>query len=228
MIDLHCHSSASDGSYSPKELINMAEKLNITHLALTDHDTTAGISEFMAQKSIVNRIPGIEISVEVEKGELHIVGLFIDINNKTLQEMEEEVQYYRRKRNEKMIAALSKLVKKNVKIGDLIDNPDSQLGRPHVAKYLLRNNIVTSIQEAFDLYLKDNSSLAFKKQQVSVDRALNVIKNESGYQDIFIPAMCQLSNSYREYYEALQKANEVFLRRYPDGQNRLLNDKKDK
>ena len=94
MIDLHCHSSASDGSYSPKELINMAEKLNITHLALTDHDTTAGISEFMAQKSIVNRIPGIEISVEVEKGELHIVGLFIDINNKTLQEMEEEVQYY--------------------------------------------------------------------------------------------------------------------------------------
>ena len=119
MIDLHCHSSASDGSYSPKELINMAEKLNITHLALTDHDTTAGISEFMAQKSIVNRIPGIEISVEVEKGELHIVGLFIDINNKTLQEMEEEVQYYRRKRNEKMIAALSKLVKKNVKIGDL-------------------------------------------------------------------------------------------------------------
>ena len=163
MIDLHCHSSASDGSYSPKELINMAEKLNITHLALTDHDTTAGISEFMAQKSIVNRIPGIEISVEVEKGELHIVGLFIDINNKTLQEMEEEVQYYRRKRNEKMIAALSKLVKKNVKIGDLIDNPDSQLGRPHVAKYLLRNNIVTSIQEAFDLYLKDNSSLAFKK-----------------------------------------------------------------
>ena len=194
MIDLHCHSSASDGSYSPKELINMAEKLNITHLALTDHDTTAGISEFMAQKSIVNRIPGIEISVEVEKGELHIVGLFIDINNKTLQEMEEEVQYYRRKRNEKMIAALSKLVKKNVKIGDLIDNPDSQLGRPHVAKYLLRNNIVTSIQEAFDLYLKDNSSLAFKKQQVSVDRALNVIKNAGGISIIAHPYTLKLEN----------------------------------
>ena len=59
-------------------------------------------------------------------------------------------------------------------------------------------------------------------------QSLRQFQNESGYQDIFIPAMCQLSNSYREYYEALQKANEVFLRRYPDGQNRLLNDKKDK
>ena len=180
MIDLHCHSLASDGSYSPKELVKMAEQLNISHLALTDHDTTAGIGEFMEQESTVKRIPGIEISVEVEKGELHIVGLFIDINDKSLKEMEEEVQYYRKKRNEKMLAALSKLVKKNVKIDDLVDNPNSQLGRPHVAKYLLRNNIVTSIQEAFDLYLKDGAELAFKKQQVSVERALNVIKNAGG------------------------------------------------
>lgn len=194
MIDLHCHSLASDGSYSPKELIKMAENLNITHLALTDHDTTAGIKEFMAVESSVVRIPGIEISVEKEKGELHIVGLFIDTSNKDLQEMEEEVQYYRKKRNEKMLAALSKLVKKNVKIEDLVDNPNSQLGRPHVAKYLLRNNIVTSIQEAFDLYLKDSASLAFKKQQVSVERALNVIKNAGGISIIAHPYTLKLED----------------------------------
>ena len=79
----------------------MAENLNVTHLALTDHDTTAGIKEFMAEESPVIRIPGIEISVENEKGELHIVGLFIDTENKELKKMEEEVQYYRKKRNEK-------------------------------------------------------------------------------------------------------------------------------
>ncbi len=194
MIDLHCHSLASDGSYTPKELIKMAENLNITHLALTDHDTTAGINEFMTQESNITRIPGIEISVEIDKGELHIVGLFIDISNKALKEMEEEVQYYRKKRNEKMLTALSKLVKKNVKIEDLLDNPSSQLGRPHVAKYLLKNNIVTSMQEAFELYLKDGAALAFKKQQVSVERALNVIKNAGGISIIAHPYTLKLED----------------------------------
>lgn len=194
MIDLHCHSTASDGSYQPKELIKMAEQLNITYLALTDHDTTAGISEFMAQESHVKRIPGIEISVEVKQGELHIVGLFIDICSRQLKEMEEEVQYYRKKRNEKMLAALSKLVKKNVKIEDLLDNTNSQLGRPHVAKYLLKNSIVSSMQEAFDLYLKDGASLAFKKRQVSVERALKVIKNAGGISIIAHPYTLKLED----------------------------------
>lgn len=198
MIDLHCHSLASDGSYSPLELINMAENLNITHLALTDHDTTAGLDEFLSYQSNVKRIPGIEISVEIDKGELHIVGLFIDRTNKSLMEMEEEVQHYRKKRNEKMLAALSKLVKKNVKIEDLVDNPNAQLGRPHVAKYLLRNNIVSSIQDAFDLYLKDGASLAFKKQQVSIERALSVIKSAGGISIMAHPYTLKLDDEKLE------------------------------
>ena len=78
-------------------------------------------------------------------------------------------------------------------------------------------------------YMKYTQTAEYKETSAfRMMQSLRQFQNESGYQDIFIPAMCQLSNSYREYYEALQKANEVFLRRYPDGQNRLLNDKKDK
>lgn len=192
MIDLHCHSTASDGSYTPCELVKKAEKLNITHFALTDHDTTDGIHEFINTKSSIKKIPGIEISVEILKGELHIVGLFIDINNKDLKDMEAEVKYYRIKRNEKMLAGLSKLVKKNIKISDLISNPNSQLGRPHVAKYLLKNNVVTSIQDAFDKYLQNGAPLAFKKQQVSVERAINVIKNAGGLSFVAHPYTLKL------------------------------------
>ena len=192
MIDLHCHSTASDGSYTPCELVKKAEKLNITHFALTDHDTTDGIHEFINTKSSIKKIPGIEISVEIPKGELHIVGLFIDINNKDLKDMEAEVKYYRIKRNEKMLAGLSKLVKKNIKISDLISNPNSQLGRPHVAKYLLKNNVVTSIQDAFDKYLQNGAPLAFKKQQVSMEMAINVIKNAGGLSFVAHPYTLKL------------------------------------
>ncbi len=207
MIDLHCHSTASDGSFSPTELVSMAEKLNITHFALTDHDTTEGIPEFMNMKSSIIRIPGIEISVEIPKGELHIVGLFIDINNKNLKEMEEEVKYYRKERNKKMIMALSKLVKKNIKIEDLTNNPNGQLGRPHVARYLLSNNVVNSIEEAFEKYLKNGAILAFKKQQVSIKRALNVIKDAGGLSFIAHPYTLKLEDDELEqtilYYKSL-------------------------
>lgn len=198
MIDLHCHSTASDGSYSPKELVKMAEKLNITHFALTDHDTTDGIEEFINVESSIERIAGIEISVEIPKGELHIVGLFIDIYNKDLIELTEEVKEYRKERNSKMMLSLSKLVKKNVKIEDLTTNPNGQLGRPHVAKYLLKNNIVSSIEEAFEKYLKNGAPLAFKKQQVACERAINVIKNAGGLSFVAHPYTLNLEDDKLE------------------------------
>lgn len=229
MIDLHCHSTASDGSYAPSELIKMAEKLNITHFALTDHDTTDGISEFINTKSDIKRIPGIEISVEIPKGELHIVGLFIDINNKDLKEMEEEVKYYRIKRNEKMLAGLSKLVKKNVKISDLISNPNAQLGRPHVARYLLKNNVVTSIQEAFEKYLQNGAPLAYKKQQVEVERALSVIKNAGGLSFVAHPYTLKLPDDellslMKEYKNIGLDGIEAFSSHNPEDKKNIYVD----
>lgn len=180
MIDLHCHSTASDGSYSPDELLKMAENLGITHLALTDHDTTDGLEQFFKNKSTVNRIPGIEISVYFEKGELHLVGLFVDRNNSELSIMEKEIKQYRKERNEKMLESLSKLLKRNVTINDLTSNPEGQLGRPHVAKYLVKNGVVATINDAFEQYLKDGGPLAVKKQHVPVSRAIDVIKKSGG------------------------------------------------
>lgn len=180
MIDLHCHSTASDGSYSPNELLKMAEDLGISHLALTDHDTTDGLEQFFKDKSTVNRIPGIEISVYFEKGELHLVGLFVDRSNSELAIMEKEIKHYRKERNEKMLKSLSKLLKKNVTINDLTSNPEGQLGRPHVAKYLVKNGIAATINDAFEQYLKDGGPLAVKKQHVPVSRAINVIKKSGG------------------------------------------------
>ena len=209
MIDLHCHSTASDGSFSPTELIRMAEEKGITHLALTDHDTTDGVREFLQVKTDIACIPGIEISVNYNNSELHMVGLFIDIDNKDLVQLEKEVKEYRKERNNNMIISLSKLVKKPVSISDLLDNPKSQLGRPHVAKYLVKNNIVGSYNEAFDLYLKDGAPLAVEKQRVSVERAINVIKSAGGLAIVAHPSTLNLSD--QELEELLIKYKHLGL-----------------
>lgn len=194
MLDFHCHSTASDGSFSPKELVSMAEKLGITHLALTDHDTTDGIAEFMSVKSDVVRIPGIEISVYFPSGELHLVGLFIDIHNKEFADLEKDVKNFRKERNVKMIAALSELMKKNVALEDLTDNPDGQLGRPHIAGYLVKNGIVSGVNEAFEMYLKDGARLAVPKKHVSIERAIKAVKSAGGISVLAHPSTLKLDD----------------------------------
>lgn len=198
MIDLHCHSTSSDGTYRPKDLVKMAEDLGISHLALTDHDTTDGLNELLNSDSNVIRIPGIEISVYFKKGELHLVGLFIDKNNTELSLMEKEIKQFRLERNDKMISNLSKLLKRNISINDLTDNPEGQLGRPHIAKFLVKNGVVPTINEAFEIYLKDGGLLSVKKQHVPIERAIQVIKKAGGLTIMAHPSTLKLDDEKLE------------------------------
>lgn len=180
MIDLHTHSLASDGTYSPAMLVKLASDLGITHLALTDHDTTDGIDEFLSVSCGVKLIPGIELSVDYPVGELHLVGLFIDKNTPDMVALIKEVKSYRAERNAKMLEKLSLLIKRRVPLSDLTDNPNGQLGRPHIAKYLVKNRIAATLQEAFSEYLADGGILSVPKQRIGMDRAFDVIKAAGG------------------------------------------------
>ena len=107
MIDLHCHSFASDGDFSPSKLLRIAEQNGVSALALTDHDTTSGLEEFLSTDSVVERIPGIELSCKLDgSNDVHIVGLYVDRLNPTLQETLAQI---RRWRNERAIVILEKL-----------------------------------------------------------------------------------------------------------------------
>ncbi len=221
MIDLHTHSTASDGTCSPAGLVKIASELGITHLALTDHDTTDGLEEFLSSTAEIRLIPGIELSVDYPVGELHLVGLFIDKDAPDMAALVKEVKGYRAERNGKMLEKLSALVKRKVMISDLTDNPEGQLGRPHMAKYLVKNGIVSTLQEAFSEYLADGRILSVPKRRISMDRAFGVIKAVGGVAVLAHPSTLGLGDHDLDELVKSCKAKgldalEVFSSHSPD------------
>lgn len=140
-IDLHVHSNYSDGTFSPKEIIALATKKNLSAIALTDHDTVAGIPDAVsaveALSAPLTLIPGTELSVEYEHHEIHLVGLFIDCNNKTLTEQMELFVSRRKHRNLEMIERFNK-AGIPMSLNDLNEgNEDTVITRAHFARYLI-------------------------------------------------------------------------------------------
>ena len=169
-VDLHCHSTASDGTLSPREVVRLAKESNLSALALTDHDTIAGIADASdeAKKLGIDFLPGIEISCEYPNpGTMHLLGYGIDPKSKTLHEMTEKLVTGRDERNVKIVDALQK---QNVAItlaeveavagGDVV-------GRPHIAQILVKKGYVSSIKHAFDKYLGQTGSAYFDKERLS-------------------------------------------------------------
>ena len=155
MIDLHTHSTASDGTFSPAELAAEAHKAGLSLFALTDHDTVAGVAEAQqAGKTLGIRVlPGIEISVEWQPGELHLLGLGIDSKNATLASLMQYAQEKRVERNRRIIEKFYEagIVIDEEKLAHIAGGP--VIGRPHFAKYLVESGKVKTIQDAFQKYL---------------------------------------------------------------------------
>jgi 3',5'-nucleoside bisphosphate phosphatase len=155
MIDLHTHSTFSDGSLTPNELVLGAKKAGLTAIALTDHDTTGGIDLFMkaCRRHGINGIPGVEMSADTTRGTMHVLGYFIDRRDKRLQGVLAEIRDGRVRRNAEIIERLNGL-------GLALEWSDVQafacedvVGRLHFAQALEAKGYVKSKDKAFDLYL---------------------------------------------------------------------------
>ena len=155
--DLHTHSVFSDGTYTPSEIIAEAKRLGLI-VALTDHNTVAGLPEFMdaAQKLGVTAVPGVEFSTEYKGKELHLLGLFVlSEHYGAVERMVKEQHVLKEISNMELVERLNQA-------GYLIDyvkvkgrNPDGNANRAHMAAELLKQGYVTSIREAFDTVLSD-------------------------------------------------------------------------
>ena len=157
LIDLHVHSNASDGTFAPAEVVRLARDGGLKALALTDHDTIAGLDEAAAAGPAygVEVIPGVEVSARFPGGTMHILGLDIEYGNGHLGERLAVLQKARMERNPQIIAKLNALglsitLEQVAKISG-----QGQMGRPHIARALMEAGYVSSIQEAFDLYLNN-------------------------------------------------------------------------
>lgn len=187
-IDLHVHSNVSDGSLTPSELVKEAIRSNLSAFALTDHDTTKGVLEAIeaAKQATLNGtpievIPGVEISAAYKKKDIHILGLFLDIEYEPLQTALEKAVKNRELRNEKMAS--------NLKNGGLdIDYeklcsyfpPNTVLTRAHFAKYLYETGQVPSMNAAFDRYLNADGPYYVPREYISPENAISLIKKAGG------------------------------------------------
>ncbi len=194
LIDLHTHTTASDGSMTPAELVRHAAKNKLAAIAITDHDTIDGIEEAMeqGQRSLVEIVPGVEISVDYKK-ELHILGYYVDINSKPFNSVLLELKNFRKERNPMIIKKLNELGIR-LQIGDVEKGlGGGVLGRPHIAAALMRKGYVSSIKEAFEKYLAQGRPAFVKKQRLTPKEGIELIKKAGGLAVVAHPVYLQRS-----------------------------------
>lgn len=181
-IDLHVHTTASDGAYSPSGIVDLARKKGISYLAITDHDTTASLTEAAQEcrKCQLDFFPGIEFSTVYEEHEVHMLGYNFDWQNQRMAQTVFQLQKARKTRIEKMVGKL-------VDLGFPIEMEEvrrkssaQNLGRVHLALVLIDKGIVSSINEAFTKYLNPGCPAFVPRYKLTPFQAMEIIKEAQG------------------------------------------------
>ncbi|MGN1198591.1 MAG: PHP domain-containing protein [Acetatifactor sp.] len=196
-IDLHVHSTRSDGTYTPTQLVDYAMEKGLAAFALTDHDTIDGLEEAISyaegllakqaeagtqapSSPVPEVIPGIEFSSEYQGQDIHIVGLYIDYHNKTFAAKLQEFVDSRTLRNQKMCRLLQEAGMDITYDALLQEFPDSVITRAHYAKYMLNHGYITSMKEAFDRYVGDHAPCYVPREKVTPKQAVELILEAGG------------------------------------------------
>lgn len=186
-IDLHVHSTASDGSFPPAEVMEMAARAGLKALALTDHDTVSGVRAALALSlpDSMTFVPGVELSVVVphpfpDSGVFHLLAYFIDPDSPQLGEALAVCRNARRERNPKILERLNALGV-NMSFDDVARfAPDGQVGRPHFAQALVSVGAALDIPDAFRKFLAKGSPAYVPKFRLSADEALAAVTGAGG------------------------------------------------
>ena len=181
-IDLHLHTTHSDGSFAPAHVIGLAHKAGVTALAITDHDITTAIPEAVAagQQLGIEIIPGIEVSSSFGESELHVLGYFLDWQDVLLQERLVTLRESRHRRNPQIIERLQALgIDITYDEVRAVAGSDS-VGRPHIARVLMDKKVVTSAKDAFDRFLANGKPAYVPRDLPSPAEAIRWIKAAKG------------------------------------------------
>ena len=182
-VDLHIHSTVSDGKFSPEEIVSKAAALGLTIIALADHDSVDGIAPALeAAKAFppLRIIPCVEISTDMPSGEAHVLGYFIDYTSDELNASLERFRSSRQRRAQGMIAKLHNL-------GIRIDwqrvqeiAGDGSIGRPHIAQAMLEKGYITSIKDAFTGYIEHGGPAYVEREKMTPAEAVALIVRSNG------------------------------------------------
>jgi len=210
-IDLHIHSTSSDGTMSPADLVKYAYQKGLSAIAITDHDTIAGVDEAVAAGSAlgIEVVPGIELSAKYTEHNVHLLGYLFDYQNKDLLVSLGRLQTGRLERNKKIIAKLNAL-------GLVFDSRDllqsageGQKGRPHIARLMIESGYVQNMDHAFEKYL-GKGGLAYTARLVYDARdVIALIKNAGGV--VVLAHPLQLDKSVDDFNQALHRLCDMGL-----------------
>ena len=203
-IDLHIHSTASDGSFSPTEILRLAQDINLGAIAITDHDTIDGSMDAIASgiPPSLKFLTGVEISAEPPpsfpcSGSFHILGYAINFDDTVLNNTLKLLQESRKNRNPHILELLSRL---GIKLTlDEIRNEvgECQLGRPHIAQLMVSKGFVKSIDEAFDKYLSKDRPAYVDKYRIDCTSAIEIIIGAGGIPVLAHPFLLQMKKKER-------------------------------
>ena len=230
LIDLHVHSTASDGTKTPTQVIMEAKRVGLKAMALTDHDTCNGLKEACeAAKGVLEFVPGIEISCSRDKDkELHMLGLYIDYNNAFFLDFVNELSRSRIERNHKMISLIT-AQGFDITMDEMAEKfGNVTITRAHFARILLDKGYVKSINEAFDKYLGDGKPCYMQRERVNPKEAIDIIHKAGGLAILAHPMLYKLDrvetkkligslvnmglDGVEALYSTHTESDEIFLR----------------
>ena len=217
-IDLHIHSTASDGSLTPAEIINRAQRLNLAAIAITDHDSIYGSKEAL-QAGIppsLKFLTGVEISAAHPpffpgSGSFHILGYCIRLDNQALNQALNRLRDARKNRNPKIIKRLNELGLK-ISLEDV--NPTiahGQLGRPHIAQVMIKKGFVKSMDEAFDQFLGVGKPAYVDKNRIGCEETIKMIRDAGGVPVLAHPALLNINDDF-QLEELIQNLIKIGMR----------------
>lgn len=206
MVDLHVHSTCSDGTFTPEELVDYAIKKGLTAFALTDHDTVSGLDRAInyadslrhTPVQIPEVVPGIELSTEYQGKDIHMVGLFIDYHQPDFARYLEDFIHSRENRNKKMCALLREHGIDITYEALLAEFPGAVITRAHFARFLLSHGYIQSLKEAFDRYVGDRCPCFVPREKVTPAQAVELILGAGGVPVLAHPILYHMSDDRLE------------------------------
>lgn len=193
-IDLHVHTTASDGAFTPPQVVKLAQTLGLAAIAITDHDTVAGNAEAYAEglRDDVEVVPGVEISCDFTPTNVHMVGLFIDPTAPALAEALADVREHRQRRNPKILARLAELGMP-IALEEVAARARGEtIGRPHIAEVMVAKGYVADTAEAFDRFLANGKAAYVARRRIAAEEGIQLIHAAGGLAFIAHPGLLAL------------------------------------
>ncbi len=211
-VDLHIHTTFSDGDMSPEEMVTEARSMGLAGIAITDHDEVGGveIATEAAGSTDFTVVPGVELSTSDGKSDLHILGYLIDIHDENLLKYLELFRDARLKRGIKMVERLREMGV-DIEVDTVLEIAgDGAVGRPHIASALMKNGCVRSAEEAFRQYIGFNSPAYVPKYQLKPSDAFKLIREAGGVGAVAHPGTSRRDDLITDFATAGMRAIEVY------------------